>query len=63
MPGSLRNSASAMPVAATCAFHLQALGYSLERLLEAGLMGPQGLDTFCHRVIFPCRQQHPIVNL
>ena len=29
--------------------HLQALGYSLERLLEAGLIGPQGLDTFCHR--------------
>jgi DNA primase len=43
--------------------HLQALGYSLERLLEAGLMGPQGLDTFCHRVIFPCRQQDHIVNL
>ena len=43
--------------------HLQALGYSLERLLEAGLIGPPGLDTFCHRVIFPCRQQHPIVNL
>jgi DNA primase len=43
--------------------HLQALGYSLERLLEAGLIGPQGLDTFCHRVIFPCRQQDRIVNL
>ena len=43
--------------------HLQALGYSLERLLEAGLIGPQGPDTFCRRVIFPCRQQDRIVNL
>jgi DNA primase len=43
--------------------HLQALGYSLERLLEAGLIGPQGPDTFCRRVIFPCRQQDHIVNL
>jgi len=43
--------------------HLQALGYSLQRLLEAGLIGPQGLDTFCHRVIFSCRQQDHIVNL
>jgi DNA primase len=43
--------------------HLQALGYSLERLLEAGLIGPQGRDTFSHRVIFPCRQQDHIVNL
>jgi DNA primase len=43
--------------------HLQALGYSLERLLEAGLIGPQGPDSFCRRVIFPCRQQDRIVNL
>jgi DNA primase len=43
--------------------HLQALGYSLERLLEAGLIAPQGPDTFCRRVIFPCRQQDHIVNL
>lgn len=43
--------------------HLQALGYSLERLLEAGLIGPQGADTFCRRVIFPCRQLDHIVNL
>lgn len=43
--------------------HLQALGYSLERLLEAGLITPQGPDTFCRRVIFPCRQQDHIVNL
>jgi DNA primase len=26
--------------------HLHALGYSMEQLLEAGLMGPQGADTF-----------------
>jgi DNA primase len=43
--------------------HLQARGYSLERLLEAGLIAPQGSDTFCRRVIFPCRQQDHIVNL
>jgi DNA primase len=43
--------------------HLQALGYSLERLLQAGLIGPQGRDAFCGRVIFPCRQQDRIVNL
>ena len=43
--------------------HLQALGYSLERLLQAGLITPQGRDAFCQRVIFPCRQQDHIVNL
>ena len=43
--------------------HLQALGYSLERLLEARLIAPQGPDTLCRRVIFPCRQQDHIVNL
>jgi DNA primase len=43
--------------------HLNALGYSLERLFEAGLIGQQGQDAFCRRVIFPCRQHHRIVNL
>ena len=43
--------------------HLQALGYSLERMLQAGLIGPQGQDAFCRRVIFPCRQHDRIVNL
>jgi hypothetical protein len=43
--------------------HLQELGYPLERLLEVGLIGPQGQDAFCRRVIFPCRQQDRIVNL
>jgi DNA primase len=43
--------------------HLQQLGYSLERLLEVGLIRPQGQDAFCRRVIFPCRQQDRIVNL
>jgi transposase len=41
----------------------RALGYSLERLFEAGLIGQQGQDAFCRRVIFPCRQYHRIVNL
>jgi DNA primase len=31
--------------------------------LELGLIRPQGQDAFCRRVIFPCRQQHRIVNL
>ena len=43
--------------------HLSALGYSLERLLQVGLIGQQGQDAFCRRVIFPCRQDHRIVNL
>jgi DNA primase len=43
--------------------HLQQLGYSLERLVEGGLIRPQGQDAFCRRVIFPCRQQDRIVNL
>jgi len=43
--------------------HLRALGYSLERLFEVGLIGPQGQDAFCRRVVFPCRQNHRIVNL
>ena len=43
--------------------HLSALGYSLERLFEVGLIGQQGQDAFCRRVIFPCRQYHRIVNL
>jgi DNA primase len=43
--------------------HLQALGYSLEQLLQAGLIGPQGHDAFCRRVIFPCCQHDRIVNL
>ena len=43
--------------------HLQQLGYSLERLLQVGLIRPQGQDAFCRHVIFPCRQQNRIVNL
>jgi DNA primase len=43
--------------------HLHQLGYSLERLLELGLIRSQGQDAFCRRVIFPCRQQDRIVNL
>jgi DNA primase len=43
--------------------YLQGFGYSLERVLEAGLINPQGADTFCRRMIFPCRQQDHIVNL
>jgi DNA primase len=43
--------------------HLSDLGYPLELLLQTGLIGPQGSDAFCRRVIFPCRQNHRILNL
>jgi DNA primase len=43
--------------------HLQALGYSLERLRQPGLINPQGGDAFRQRVIFPLRHQGQIVNL
>jgi DNA primase len=43
--------------------HLQALGYSLERLLQAGLINPQGRDAFYQRVIFPLGHEGQIVNL
>jgi len=43
--------------------HLATQGYGLDRLLDSGLIHPQGRDAFCRRVIFPCRQQGRIVNL
>jgi DNA primase len=42
---------------------LTAQGYSLDQLLQMGLIHPQGRDAFCRRVIFPCRQDGQIVNL
>ncbi len=43
--------------------HLAARGYSLDLLLDMGLINQQGRDAFCRRVIFPCRHQNQIVNL
>jgi DNA primase len=43
--------------------HLATQGYALDRLLDTGLIHHQGRDTFCRRVIFPCRQHGQIVNL
>ena len=43
--------------------HLTAQGHPLDRLLDTGLINHQGRDTFCRRVIFPCRQHGHIVNL
>lgn len=43
--------------------HLTSQGYSLEALLDAGLIGSQGRDAFCRRVMFPCRRHGRIVNL
>jgi DNA primase len=43
--------------------HLATQGYPLDLLLDTGLIQQQGRDTFCRRVIFPCRQHGQIVNL
>ena len=43
--------------------HLATRGYPLDQLLDMGLINQQGCDTFCRRVIFPCRQHGHIVNL
>jgi DNA primase len=43
--------------------HLAVLGYSFDRLLQAGLINSQGRDAFCRRVIFPCRQHGQTINL
>ena len=43
--------------------HLTALGYSLDQLLDTGLINQQGRDAFCRRVIFPCCEHGQIVNL
>jgi DNA primase len=39
------------------------LGYSLDQLLDIGLINQQGRDAFCRRVIFPCCDHGQIVNL
>lgn len=43
--------------------HLAGLGYSLDLLLQAGLINDQGRDAFCRRVIFPCSEQGRVINL
>ncbi len=43
--------------------HLADCGYSLDLLLQTGLINHQGRDAFCRRVIFPCRQQGRVMNL
>jgi DNA primase len=43
--------------------HLAALGYSLDQLLDIGLISQQGRDAFCRRVIFPCSEHGQIGNL
>jgi DNA primase len=43
--------------------HLSGQGYSLDQLLEIGLIDHPGRDAFCRRVIFPCRQDGQIDNL
>jgi DNA primase len=43
--------------------HLAALGYSFHHLLQIGLINPQGRDTFCHRIVFPCVDDGQVLNL
>jgi len=43
--------------------HLADFGYSPDLLLRTGLINPQGRDTFCRRVIFPCCRQGRVINL
>jgi DNA primase len=43
--------------------HLTSQGYSSDLLLHTGLTGSEGRDSFCRRVIVPCRQDGRIVNL
>ncbi len=43
--------------------HLAAPGYSLDRLLDTGLINSQGRDAFCRRVTFPGRQHGQVINL
>jgi DNA primase len=43
--------------------HLSDSGYPFHRLLESGLIDPQGRDTLFRRIVFPCRQHGRIVNL
>jgi DNA primase len=43
--------------------HLARQGYSLDQLLEAGLLTARGGEAFCRRVIFPCSQHGRTVNL
>ena len=43
--------------------HLVSLGYSLQQLLEMGLITQQGRDAFCRRIVFPCFHRGQIVNL
>ncbi len=43
--------------------YLLADGYPFHSLLDQGLINHQGRDSFCRRVIFPCRQRSQIVNL
>jgi hypothetical protein len=38
-------------------------GYPLTVLVETGLISREGRDTFCRRVIFPCREQGHSLNL
>jgi DNA primase len=43
--------------------HLTAFGHSAEMLLDCGLVNQDGRDTFCRRVVFPCRDHGKVTNL
>lgn len=43
--------------------HLTAQGYGFDLLRQVGLLNAQGSDAFSQRIVFPLRQEAPIVNL
>ena len=43
--------------------HLIGQGYSPDQLRQAGLINPQGRDTFYQRIVFPCFDHNRVSNL
>lgn len=43
--------------------HLILQGYSPDLLRQAGLIDPQGRDTFYQRIVFPCFDDNRVINL
>lgn len=57
-PGLIQQLGIGYAPGGTLRRHLMARGYDPDCLLQAGLVTPQGRDTFCRRVVFPCRDVH-----
>jgi len=61
-PGLIEELGIGYAAGGTLHRHLARRGHCFEQLLEAGLINGQGRDTFCRRVIFPCREPGRILN-